>query len=108
MKASKKSSIVSDLTEEELESQIRRLREQQKTLQKGDALPVPKVPTTTKSAEFDPGDVLKEAYRFDRTEEDDAEAKDSWEKQLAKHYDESLFKEYALADLSHYKQGKVR
>jgi len=50
-------------------------------------------------------DVLREEYRFIRTEEDDES--NSWEKQLSKKYYEKLFKEYCLADMSLYKEGKV-
>jgi len=68
----------------------------------------PSSSSTPAAPAYDPGDVLKTEYRFNRTEKDDIEAKDSWEKQLAKTYDEGLFKEFALADLSQYKRGKVR
>ena len=43
--------------------------------------------------------------RFLRTEEDDATA--TWEVKLAKRYYDKLFKEYCLADLSRYKEGKI-
>jgi hypothetical protein len=33
---------------------------------------------------------------------------EKWEKDLAKAYYDRLFKEYALCDLSRYKEGKVR
>jgi len=38
-------------------------------------------------------------------DEDDAE---SWDKRLAKKYYDKLYKEYCLADLSRYKENKVR
>ena len=41
-----------------------------------------------------------------RTAEDDEES-NSWEARLAKRYYEKLFKEYALADLSKYKEGRI-
>lgn len=50
-------------------------------------------------------DVLKEGHRFIRTEKDDAEM--SWEVRLAKRYYQRLYKEYAIADLSRYKEGKL-
>lgn len=43
--------------------------------------------------------------RFLRTEEDDADT--SWEARIAKKYYDKLFKEYCIADLSRYKEGKV-
>lgn len=49
--------------------------------------------------------ILREEYRFIRTEEDDEE--DTWEKRLAKKYYDKLFKEYCLADLSRYKEKKI-
>jgi len=50
-------------------------------------------------------DVLKQAHRFVRTAEDDADS--SWDQRLAKKYYDKLFKEYCLADMSRYKEGKV-
>lgn len=50
-------------------------------------------------------DVLKEQYRFVRTEDDDIT--DSWEVRMARRYYAKLFKEYAIADLSRYKESKV-
>ncbi|GBG69778.1 hypothetical protein CBR_g4609 [Chara braunii] len=46
-----------------------------------------------------------EFYRFLRMEEDDADG--SWDKQLAKRYDDKLYKEYCLADMSRYKESKI-
>ncbi|HEY9758348.1 MAG TPA: hypothetical protein V6C97_24495 [Oculatellaceae cyanobacterium] len=43
--------------------------------------------------------------RFIRAEEDDKEL--TWEKRMAIKYYEKLFKEYVLADMTFYKQGKV-
>lgn len=48
-------------------------------------------------------DVIRENHRFLWSEDD----VDSWEKQLAKLYYDKLFKEYCIADLSHYKENKV-
>ena len=51
-------------------------------------------------------DVLKESYRFIRKPEDD-EDEDSWSVRLAKKYYSRLFREYCIADLSRYKEGKL-
>lgn len=50
-------------------------------------------------------DTLRETYRFIRTEDDDVE--NSWEQRLAKRYYDKLFREYCIADMSRYKDGKV-
>ncbi|BBG96364.1 hypothetical protein Prudu_005152 [Prunus dulcis] len=50
-------------------------------------------------------DTLREGYRFIRSEEDDMDR--SWEQRLVKRYYDKLFKEYCIADMSHYKSGKV-
>ncbi|KAG8363602.1 hypothetical protein BUALT_Bualt19G0039500 [Buddleja alternifolia] len=50
-------------------------------------------------------DTLREGYRFIRTEEDDMNH--SWEQRLVKRYYDKLFKEYCIADMSHYKTGKI-
>ncbi|EFN56799.1 hypothetical protein CHLNCDRAFT_22127 [Chlorella variabilis] len=50
-------------------------------------------------------DLLLENFRFIRSEADDAG--DSWEVRLAKRYYSKLFKEYAIADLSRYREGRV-
>ncbi|KAH0684854.1 hypothetical protein KY290_022378 [Solanum tuberosum] len=50
-------------------------------------------------------DTLKEGYRFIRTEEDDMNP--SWEQRLVKRYYDKLFKEYCIADMTHYKSGKI-
>jgi protein FRA10AC1 len=44
----------------------------------------------------------------DRFIRDDDTAETSYGVSVAKKYEDSLFKEYALIDLSHYKSGKVR
>ncbi|KAL6073099.1 FRA10A associated CGG repeat 1 [Balamuthia mandrillaris] len=53
--------------------------------------------------------ILKEQYRFLRTEEDDQaeNALEAWEKKLAKKYYDKLFKEYCIVDLTRYREGKV-
>eukprot|EP00250_Pteridium_aquilinum_P002644 c12867_g1_i1 orf=635-1099(-) len=50
-------------------------------------------------------DTLRETYRFIRTEEDDLDS--SWEQRLAKRYYDKLFKEYCIADMARYKDGKI-
>ncbi|CAH1440457.1 unnamed protein product [Lactuca virosa] len=50
-------------------------------------------------------DTLREGYRFIRSEEDDMDF--SWEQRLVKRYYDKLFKEYCIADMSHYKSGKI-
>ncbi|BFG20218.1 hypothetical protein CerSpe_064930 [Prunus speciosa] len=50
-------------------------------------------------------DTLREGYRFIRSEEDDMDR--SWEQRLVKRYYDKLFKEYCIADMSHYKSGKI-
>ncbi|RAL53883.1 hypothetical protein DM860_004354 [Cuscuta australis] len=50
-------------------------------------------------------DTLREGYRFIRTEEDDMDP--SWEQRLVKRYYDKLFKEYCIADMKHYKSGKI-
>jgi len=51
-------------------------------------------------------DVLREKHKFIR--ENDASSKPtSWEDALAVKYESSLFKEFAVCDLKHYKSGNV-
>jgi len=50
-------------------------------------------------------DVLKEEYRFIRTEADNDDT--VWAKQFAKSYYDKLFKNYCLANFSQYTTGKV-
>jgi len=45
-------------------------------------------------------------FRFLR--EDGSESVKTWEAKLAKKYEDSLFKEFAVCDLKHYKNGNVR
>ncbi|KAI9495788.1 folate-sensitive fragile site protein Fra10Ac1-domain-containing protein, partial [Zychaea mexicana] len=46
------------------------------------------------------------SYRFIRSDDEDDEQA-SWEQRVAKKYYDTLFKEYALCDLKHYKKGKI-
>ena len=48
-------------------------------------------------------DILKEQHKFLW---DESEKADSWEKRLAKVYYDKLFKEYAISDLSKYKENR--
>jgi len=50
-------------------------------------------------------DVLREEYRFIRTDEDNDDSQ--FEKRMSKKYYDKLFKEYCLADLSRYKHGQI-
>ncbi|BDA50345.1 Protein FRA10AC1 homolog [Coccomyxa sp. Obi] len=52
-------------------------------------------------------DVLREQYRFIRSEEEDAAAEDRWALRLAKRYYSKLYREYAIVDLSRYQEDKV-
>lgn len=51
-------------------------------------------------------DILKSAHRFLR-DENDPESSKTWDAQLAKKYEDSLFKEFAVCDLKHFKSGNV-
>ncbi|KAJ7158425.1 folate-sensitive fragile site protein Fra10Ac1-domain-containing protein [Mycena filopes] len=59
-----------------------------------------KLPTPGKT-EFE---ILKDSHKFLR-EEDDKGQQLSWDEQLASKYYDSLFREYAVCDLKHYKSG---
>ncbi|KAJ3996858.1 folate-sensitive fragile site protein Fra10Ac1-domain-containing protein [Lentinula boryana] len=49
-------------------------------------------------------EILKDSHKFLRNEEDD-ENKLSWEEKLASKYYSSLYREFAVCDLKHYKSG---
>eukprot|EP00742_Colponemidia_sp_Colp-10_P007230 GILJ01007770.1.p1 GENE.GILJ01007770.1~~GILJ01007770.1.p1 ORF type:complete len:239 (+),score=30.47 GILJ01007770.1:72-788(+) len=49
-------------------------------------------------------DVIRQHHKFIRTEADET---GTWEATLAKKYYDKLFKEYCVADLSRYKEGKI-
>lgn len=51
-------------------------------------------------------DVLRDNHRF--LWDDEGTIADSWEKRFAKRYYDKLFKEYCIADLSRFKENKVR
>lgn len=46
--------------------------------------------------------------RFLREDGNDDPDADQWEDKMAKKYYDSLFREYAVCDLKHYKSGNVR
>ncbi|XP_042467968.1 protein FRA10AC1-like isoform X2 [Zingiber officinale] len=50
-------------------------------------------------------DTIREGHRFIISEDDDMES--TWEKRLVKRYYDKLFKEYCIADMSHFKEGKI-
>eukprot|EP00775_Hariotina_reticulata_P006963 gene6962-biopygen8763 len=52
-------------------------------------------------------DVLRQHHRFLRGPADDDQAADSWGVRLAKRYYDRLFKEFAIADMSRYKESKI-
>ncbi|KAH6568259.1 hypothetical protein BASA50_008931 [Batrachochytrium salamandrivorans] len=60
---------------------------------------------STKPTNVTEADILKHHHRFLRSEEDDAE--NTWETRIAKKYYDKLFKEYCLAELKLYKEGKI-
>ena len=54
-------------------------------------------------------DILKASHKFLREDDAAAEAQNaSWNDQLAQKYYDSLFREFAVCDLKHYKSGNVR
>jgi len=63
-----------------------------------------KAPPAPGKTEFE---ILKASHKFLR-EEDDKGQPLSWDEQLASKYYDSLFREYAVYDLKHYKSGNVR
>lgn len=50
-------------------------------------------------------DILKKNFKFIRTDEDNDNS--TWEKRIAKKYYDKLYKEYCLANLTYYKEGKI-
>jgi len=51
-------------------------------------------------------DVITENHQF-LWEEDENDAAKTWEQKLAKKYWDKLFKEYAICDLTRYKENKI-
>ena len=53
-------------------------------------------------------DVLRENHEFIRDDEKDSRnLSSSWEIRMARNYYNQLYKEYALGDLTRYKEGKI-
>ncbi|KAJ3327942.1 hypothetical protein HDU76_010862 [Blyttiomyces sp. JEL0837] len=50
--------------------------------------------------------ILKEHHKFLRDEDEDSE-ESSWEQRVAKRYYDKLYKEYCLANLERFKEGKI-
>ncbi|CAG8514611.1 18631_t:CDS:2 [Acaulospora morrowiae] len=50
-------------------------------------------------------DILKENHKFLRPQEEEEDL--TWEQRVAKKYYDKLFKEYCIADLKYYKEGKI-
>ena len=50
-------------------------------------------------------EVLQDNWKFIRSDEDNDDS--TWEKRMAKKYYDKLYKEYCIADLSRYEEGKV-
>jgi len=67
----------------------------------GDRIPEASAPPPVKTDKA----ILHETYRFVREEADDADG--GWEVRLARRYYSQLFREYCIADLSLYKEGKI-
>lgn len=67
---------------------------------------LPAVPQKPTKSDYD---ILKQQYRFIRTEEDDRadDSREAWEKRLARRYYERLYREYCIADLTRYREGQV-
>lgn len=63
-----------------------------------------------RAADRNDWDVLKDTHRFLREDEEPTRAKTAsapYEDEVAKKYYDSLFKDYVIADLKHYKRGDV-
>jgi len=61
--------------------------------------------STSFATEFD---ILRASHKFLREDQDAAEPQNaSWDDQLAQKYYDTLFREFAVCDLKHYKSGNV-
>ena len=60
--------------------------------------------STSFATEFD---ILKASHKFLREDENPEARNSSWNDQLAQKYYDSLFREFAVCDLKHYKSGNV-
>ncbi|RPD59596.1 hypothetical protein L227DRAFT_503345 [Lentinus tigrinus ALCF2SS1-6] len=58
--------------------------------------------TTSRTTEFD---ILKSSHKFLREDAEEDEKNLTWDEKLAKKYYSSLYREYAVCDLKHYKSG---
>jgi protein FRA10AC1 len=52
-------------------------------------------------------DVLKASHKFLREDQDAVSEPQKWNDQVAQKYYDSLFREFAVCDLKHYKSGNV-
>jgi protein FRA10AC1 len=52
-------------------------------------------------------DIIREEYRFVREEEDDDETCDAKDRKLALQYEQHLYREYCVCDLSRYTKGQI-
>ena len=68
--------------------------------------PKPSSSSPSFATEFD---ILKASHKFLRENQDavDETQNASWNDQLAQKYYDSLFREFAVCDLKHYKSGNV-
>lgn len=63
-------------------------------------------PSASFATEFD---ILKASHKFLREDQDaDKPHNASWNDQLAQKYYDTLFREFTVCDLKHYKSGNVR
>ncbi|KAI0701905.1 folate-sensitive fragile site protein Fra10Ac1-domain-containing protein [Cerioporus squamosus] len=61
--------------------------------------------TTSRGSGTTEFEILKSSHKFLREDTEEEEAKLSWDDKLAKKYYSSLYREYAVCDLKHYKSG---
>lgn len=52
-------------------------------------------------------ELLRKHHRFLRSEREEDEARNNWEKRIATRYEAELYKEYAVVNLSRYKHKQV-
>lgn len=52
-------------------------------------------------------EIVRKHHKFIRYADDDNDLAENWEKRLAKKYYDKLFKEYCLAELKYYRQGRI-
>ena len=63
----------------------------------------------SESASFTSRDmhILRRTFRFVRDDEDDARHAHQWERRMAVRYYAKLFREYAICDLRHFRDGRI-